>query len=94
MEQGLPDYLSTYPESQLQETQKMAENMDPGELANSILLLGDAFSRGKMDGALYEFAIGLVLNWEKASFHEKFTVGLLVKMTRDDTALWDLLSQE
>lgn len=94
VEEGLPRYLSTYPESGLRETQKVAERVDPGELANYTLLLGDAFSRGKMDGALYEFAMGLVLNWEKASFHEKFAMGLLVKMTRDDTALWDLLSQE
>ncbi len=94
VEEGLHGYLSTYPESQLKETQKAAESADQEELANYTLLLGDAFSRGVTDEALYEFAMGLVLNWEKTTFHAKFAVGLLIKKTRDDTALWDLLCRQ
>lgn len=51
----------------------------------------DAFQRGKMDEALYEFAISRVHDWESAPFHEKFALGLLIKKTLDNTALWDLL---
>ncbi len=79
VEERLPRYLSTYSKSGLQETQKAAQSVDQEELANYTLLLGDAFSTGKIDETLYEFAIGLVLNWEKASFHEKFAVGLLIQ---------------
>ncbi len=94
VEERLPSYLSTYPESGLHETQKVGGSADPRELANYTLLLGDAFSRGKMDEAPYEFAMGLVLNWQKAYFHERRAIGVLIKKTRDDTALWDLLCKD
>lgn len=91
VEAALPSYLSTYPQSQLEETRRVAHDIDANELTKYVMLLTDAFQRGKMDEALYEFAISQVHAWESASFHEKFALGLLVKKTLDDTALWDLL---
>jgi hypothetical protein len=74
-------------------TEKAAARVDAGELKNYELLLNDAFAKRKVDKALHETAIGLVRNWEKTTLHEKFAVGLLIKKTRNDTALWDLLAR-
>jgi hypothetical protein len=93
VEQNLPHYLSSYPEGDTLVTQKAAARVDSRELSNYELLLEDAFAKRKVDEALYEKAIGLVRNWEKTTLREKIAVGLLIKKTRNDTTLWDLLTK-
>jgi hypothetical protein len=93
VEERLPRYLNNYPQGDTSVTEKAGARVDPKELSNYRLLLEDAFAKGKVDEGLYKKAIGLVENWEKINLQEKIAVGLLIKRTRNDTALWDLLTK-
>ena len=92
VEERLPRYLTNYPQGDMRVTEKAVARADVRELRNYELLLKDAFVKRKMDKALYDRAIGLVGNWDRTTLYEKFALGLLIKKTRDDTALWDLLA--
>lgn len=94
VEAELENYLkANYPTEQIDETRRLAEKVDPEELTNYTVLLGNAFNKGIIDETLYEFVMEKTLAWETTTFHEKFAIGLLIKKTRNDTLLWDLLSE-
>lgn len=67
------------------------ETITPSNLATFQLLLDITADTHHISQELHEHVSKILKNWHTAPLKEQFALALLVRETKDDTALWDYL---